>query len=60
LRVSATVDLFHRALYIKGGHRYGSLIVAAALLAGWTWLYSEDFQHEQQIEGLTIRDPFSS
>ena len=39
-------------------HIYDSLIVAAALRAGCTTLYSEDFQHRQTIERLSIRDPF--
>lgn len=47
------------------GRRYGfsyydSLIVAAALDAGCKTLYSEDLQHGQQVEGLTIVDPFSA
>ena len=36
-----------------------SLIVAAALEAGCSTLYSEDMQDGQQIEGLTIRNPFA-
>ena len=38
---------------------YDSLIVAAALEAGCTTLYSEDMQDGQQIQGLTIRNPFA-
>jgi predicted nucleic acid-binding protein len=38
---------------------YDSLIVAAALRAGCSMLYSEDFQHGQTIERLTIRNPFA-
>ena len=38
---------------------YDSMIVAAALRAGCTTLYSEDFRHQQTIERLTIRDPFA-
>ena len=38
---------------------YDSLIVAAALEAGCTTLYSEDMQDGQRIEGLTIRNPFA-
>jgi predicted nucleic acid-binding protein len=34
------------------------LIIAAALEAGCLTLYSEDLQHGQQIEGLTIENPF--
>lgn len=38
---------------------YDSLILAAALSAGCSTLYSEDMQHEQVIEGrLTIVNPF--
>lgn len=38
---------------------YDALIVAAALLAGCTTLYSEDLQDGQRIEQqLTIRNPF--
>jgi predicted nucleic acid-binding protein len=38
---------------------YDSLIVAAALQAGCVTLYSEDLQHRQTIERLTIRNPFA-
>jgi predicted nucleic acid-binding protein len=38
---------------------YDSLILAAALSAGCSSLFSEDMQHEQVIEGrLTIVNPF--
>jgi len=37
---------------------YDSLIVAAALQAGCSVLYSEDLQHRQRVETLTIRNPF--
>jgi predicted nucleic acid-binding protein len=40
---------------------YDALIVAAALLAGSTTLYSEDLQHGRVVDGtLTIRNPFVS
>jgi len=39
---------------------YDSLIVASALRAGCTTLYTEDLQHGQVIDGLTIRNPFIS
>jgi predicted nucleic acid-binding protein len=38
---------------------YDALIVAAALLAKCTILYSEDMQHAQKIQSLTIRNPFA-
>jgi predicted nucleic acid-binding protein len=37
---------------------YDSMLIAAALQAKCTTFYSEDMQHEQRIEGLTIRNPF--
>ena len=57
-----------RALYWRGldlQQRYGfsfydSLIIAAGLEAGCLTLYSEDLQHGQQVEGLTVVDPFRS
>ena len=39
---------------------YDSMIVAAALLAGCATLCSEDLQDGQRIDGLLIRNPFSS
>lgn len=62
-RVSASIPLYQRSLDIQARYRYGfydSLIIAAALNAGCTRLYSEDLQHDQQIEGLTIENPFES
>ena len=41
-------------------HLYDSLIVAAAIEAGCTTLYSEDLQHGQTIGPVTIRNPFRS
>ncbi len=44
-----------------GFHVYDAMIVAAALEAGCTTLWSEDMQHGQQIAGqLTIRNPFKA
>lgn len=60
-RVSASIPLYHRSLDIQARYRYSfydSLIIAAALDAGCTRLYSEDLQHGQQIDGLTIENPF--
>jgi predicted nucleic acid-binding protein len=53
--------LYRRALEIHVRYQfrfYDALIVAAALMAGCTRLYSEDLQHGQRIEGLTIANPF--
>ena len=37
---------------------YDALIVAAALRAECTFLYTEDLQHNQRIESLIIKNPF--
>jgi predicted nucleic acid-binding protein len=37
---------------------WDALIVAAAVLAGCEKLYSEDLQHGQVLEGVTIENPF--
>jgi predicted nucleic acid-binding protein len=39
---------------------YDGLIVAAAVEAGCTKLYSEDMQHGQVVEGVRIENPFLS
>ena len=57
-----TPELYRRGLGIRARYGYGfydSLIVAAALGAGCTTLYSEDMQDGQRIQGLTIRNPFA-
>jgi predicted nucleic acid-binding protein len=51
-----------RGLAISQRYRFGiydSMIVAAALEAGCVTLFTEDMQHGQRIEGLTIRNPFA-
>ena len=56
-----TMQLHEAALGIaqRTGFRfYDSMIIAAALQAGSSVLYSEDLQHGQIIEKLTIRNPF--
>lgn len=39
-------------------HLYDGMIVAAALQAGCTVLYSEDMQHGRRFAGLRIENPF--
>ncbi len=61
-QVSPSLALYRRALDVQARHQYSfydSLIVAAALDAGCTRLYSEDLQDGQRIEGLAIENPFS-
>lgn len=60
-KVMPSAALYQRGLQVQDRYRfsfYDSLIVAAALEAGCTTLYSEDMQHGQQIDGLTIENPF--
>jgi predicted nucleic acid-binding protein len=57
-----TIEMHEAALRIAEEHGYniyGALVVSAALEAGCTTLYSEDFHDGQTIDGkLTIRNPF--
>ena len=60
-RINPSHSLYGSSLRVKGRYGfsyYDSLIVAAALEAGCTRLYTEDLQHGQQIQQLTIVDPF--
>ena len=62
-QVNPTAALYQEAITLRGRYGfsfYDSLIVAAALEAGCTRLYSEDLQHGQQIQRLTILNPFTS
>jgi predicted nucleic acid-binding protein len=57
-----TLETHDRALRIAhrySYHVYDALVIAAALEAGSTSLYTEDMQDGQVIEALTIRNPFS-
>ena len=60
-RVYPSTSLYQRALNVQTLHRfsfYDSLIIAAAQEAGCKVLYSEDLSHGQQIDSLTIQNPF--
>jgi len=62
-RVMPTQRLYERSPDIQARYRYSfydSLIIAAALSAGCERLLSEDLQHGQRIEGLTIENPFAA
>ena len=61
LSVHSSPVLFSEALRLGSKFRlawYDSLIVAAAIEAQCDILYSEDFQHGQRIESVTITNPF--
>jgi len=60
-RVMPSPALYQRGLELQSHHGlsfYDALIVAAALEASCTRLYTEDLQHSQKIEGLLIQNPF--
>ena len=60
--VPLTVETQERAVHIAERYGYSifdSLIIAAALHAGASTLYTEDMRDGQAIDGLTIRNPFS-
>ena len=62
LSVQPSIQLYNSALDIRLRYQfsfYDSLIIAVALEAGCTCLYSEDMQDGQQIRGLTIQNPFT-
>jgi predicted nucleic acid-binding protein len=57
-----TLESHERALQVAqryGYHIFDALVIAAALDAGASELYTEDMHHGQRIETLTIRNPFS-
>jgi predicted nucleic acid-binding protein len=59
--VFSSLELYHRSLDILERWRfsfYDALIIAAALQAKCSILYTEDLQHHQKIELMTIRNPF--
>ncbi len=61
LAIHSSPALYVEGLRIVGKHRlawYDSLVVAAALEGRCEILYSEDFQHGREIEGLRIENPF--
>jgi len=61
MQVTASEALYHRALDVQARWRfsfYDALIVAGAMAAGSRTLLSEDLQHGQQLDGLTVVNPF--
>ena len=59
--VFASTALYERALGVRERWRfswYDSLLVAAAVDSGAGILYSEDLQHGQRVDTLTVIDPF--
>lgn len=60
-KVYASQDLIYSAIGLKEQFNYSSydsVILAAALEAGCSTLYSEDLQHEKKIYSVQIINPF--
>jgi predicted nucleic acid-binding protein len=60
-QVFPDLNLYESALDLQGRAHfsfYDSLILAGAFKGGCTLLYSEDFQHGQQIDSLKVVNPF--
>ena len=60
--VPVTIETHERGLALAERHRlnlYDGMLVAAALLAGCTTLYTEDMRDGLTIDGLTIRNPYA-
>lgn len=56
------LEVMERAWSIEdryGFHWWDALIVASGIVGRCGYLLSEDLQDEQQVEGLTILDPFA-
>jgi predicted nucleic acid-binding protein len=63
LAVHSSPALFSEALRLGSKFRlawYDSLIVAAAIEAQCDTLYSEDLQHGQRLESVTVTNPFAN
>jgi predicted nucleic acid-binding protein len=61
MHVTANEALYHRALDVQARWRfsfYDALVVASAMAAGCRTLLSEDLQHGQVLDKLTVIDPF--
>jgi predicted nucleic acid-binding protein len=62
LAVHSSPGLFSEALRLASKFHlawYDSLVVAAAIEAQCHILYSEDFQHGQLLESVTVTNPFA-
>lgn len=59
--VHPSASLYELGLEVRGRYGfsfYDSIIVAGAIESGCSRLYTEDLQHGQRVESLTIEDPF--
>lgn len=59
--VPVTVQVHDRGILLAERYQFSifdSMMLAAAVLAGCTTLWSEDMRNGQVIDGLTIRNPY--
>jgi predicted nucleic acid-binding protein len=59
--VAPTLALFETGLHLQSRYKlpwYDCLVIAAAFEAHCETIYTEDWQHGQVIEGITITNPF--
>jgi predicted nucleic acid-binding protein len=59
--VHPSASLYELGLQVRGRYGfsfYDSIIVASAIESGCTRLFSEDLQHGQRVESLTVENPF--
>jgi predicted nucleic acid-binding protein len=54
----STIRLAHKVRLQQQFSYWDSLIVASAIHSGCDTLYTEDLQHKQRIEQLTVINPF--
>jgi predicted nucleic acid-binding protein len=61
--IFTSVDLYRQTIETSERWKYSfydSMIITAAILSNCSILYSEDMQHNQNIQSLTILNPFFS
>ena len=61
--VYPSAGLYERGLKVRGRYGfsfYDSIIIAGAIESGCTRLLTEDLQHGQRIQSLTIQNPFTA
>lgn len=61
--IDPDMGIYQKALELQSRWQfsfYDSLIIAAAVAADCETLFSEDLQHNQRIESLTIVNPFAA
>jgi predicted nucleic acid-binding protein len=61
LKVYPNIEIYNKAIEIisKTNYTYyDCLIIASAIISNCTIIFSEDLQHKQKIETVTILNPF--